>query len=204
MAIVLSMHEIMKVSTNCEGYIAVLMLIIPMVASQLPQLSTIPKMLGECAAISILMLGNTDKPDTKGLVPSSLVAIAMKMDQYSLYYTTQAPSVQIMNAVVTCQSLAVHVPRYSTTSVLVDYTCSGVACEQLPDNLQSVSYVHLFSFICENTTNVWVPGSINRTTTNSISNPVTSLYGLCSLCTNNSTLISITRFDSVTGCVGKF
>lgn len=184
---------------------------IQLAVSQLPLLAYIvsPRLLGECLTLAISHLGNTANPDTNGLVPRSLVTIAMARDQTSIFYTTEVPPVQIMRGVVTCQSSAAYVSRYNTISVLVDYTCRGIACEQQPNDIKTVRYVHLFSFVCDGEYTTWdyVPGYsiyVNRTTTNLISSPIITREGSCSLCSNDPTFIDTPRYDPVTACVGKF
>lgn len=180
--------------------------------SQLPQLSAItkPRLFGKCRSLEPFMLGEFQHPSRTGLVSYSLVAIARR-DQSQAYLTTQFPSVQIVSAVRTCQSRDVLIAEYNTASFLVSYTCKGIACEQPPDNVRIVSYVHLFSFVCQRNHQytVWnhVPGydvHINRTTTNSISNPTTTLSGSCALCTTDPIFYNNPHFDPVTGCIGEF
>lgn len=198
---------------NCSIPMLILWLWLLRALSQSPLLSTVtsPRPLGECAALDILTLGNFQKPHTSGLVPHTLVTVAMRKDPSSMFFTTQTPSVQMISAVITCQSLATSTTRYSTTSVLVHYSCRGVACEQQPNNIQTLSYVHLFSFVCEETVNLYtswdfIPGYsifVDRITTNSILNPVTSQSGSCSACINDPALSNNPRFRPPSGCIGK-
>lgn len=186
--------------------------LVPSTLLQTPQLSAVtsPQSLGECATFDNLMLGNLVEPRTSGLVSRSLLAVAMRKDPSSIYHTTVTPSVQIISAVVTCQSLAIFATRYSTSSVLVHYTCRGVACEQRQENIQTLSYVHLFSFVCEESVNLYttwdyVPGfsiSIDRITTNTISNPNIASNGSCAFCINDPLFVKNPRFRPTSGCLG--
>ena len=181
------------------------------VLAQLPELSVIarPGLFGRCTSLESSMLGDFHYPSTLGLVPHSLMAIARR-DQYSRYYTTELPSVRVMSAVRTCQSHDVSVSKYNTASFLISYSCRGIACNQPPGEVQNRTYVHLFSFICRNSNHYtswdFIPGfevHINRSTTNSISKPVTTLSGSCTLCTNDPAFNHNPQFDPVTGCICK-
>jgi hypothetical protein len=186
--------------------------LIPRTLLQTPLLSVVisPRSLGECAPLDLLMLGNQDLPTSSGLVSQSLLKVAMMRDQSSVYYTTTPPSVQILNAVVTCQSLALTARRYSTSSVLVHYTCSGVACHQISHSIQRLNYVHLFSFVCKESVNLYtgwdyVPGynvQIDRLTSNTISSASLAREGSCELCINYPSLIKHPRFHPASGCLG--
>lgn len=190
--------------------------LVPRTLLQTPQLSAVisPRSLGECATFDVLMLGNHEEPSTTGLVSRSLLAAAMRRHQSSLFHTTENPSVQIMSAVVTCQSLALPTTRYSTTSVLVRYTCRGIACEQRPTNIQTLTYVHLFSFVCEESVNLYttwdyVPGFrvfVDRITTNTIAHPNIAGNGSCASCINDPSLVELEnpRFNSASGCLGMY
>lgn len=189
------------------------LLSIPVAISQLPLLANVvsPRLLGECTPLAVSILGNTGNPGTNGLIPRSLVAIATARDRTSIYYTTKTPSVQIVRVAVTCQSSAPHISMYNTISVLVNYTCSGVACEQQPNSVRTIHYVHLFSFVCDSSNSqytLWdyVPGYsvyVNRTTNNLMSNPTIASEGSCSLCSNDPSFVDNPRFEPVTGCVGE-
>lgn len=163
-------------------------------------------MVGECLPLDPSLLGSQETPSDEGLVSSSLLSIASRRIQDSIYYTDQLPFVKITSAVRTCQSLAVTQSKKNTVTFLVDYTCSGVACEQLPESVATQRYVHLFSYVCQhqsNTYSSWDNFYINRNTTNSISNPVTTADGKCVYCTIDPGLNNNPRFDPVTGCFGK-
>ena len=179
------------------------------VFSQVPQLSnvTAPPFGEGCFTLKPSMLGNLNALTSSGLVAQSLLAVAMNRDQSSIYHTSQYPLVQIVDAVRTCESLAVFGHLYNTASFLVSYLCKGVACEQAAISTNSKAYIHLFSFVCERGPNLYrtwdfVPGYsvfVNRTTKNSISSPVTATSGQCTLCITGS---KEPGFDPVTGCLG--
>jgi hypothetical protein len=187
------------------------LLLIIRALSQIPELSTNarPWLFGRCTSLKRSLLGDFHHPSNSGLISHSLVTVAKK-NQSSIYYTTELPSVRVFHAVRTCQSHDVSLSKYNTASFLVSYTCRGVACEQPSDNIQATRYVHLFSFACHTTNRytTWdfIPGyevHIDRTTTNSISNPVATASGSCSLCSNDPALKSNPLFNLVTGCICK-
>lgn len=202
----------MPMVSNCTAMLILWLWLAVRALSQSPLFSTVssPRSLGECAALNILTLGKPQKPHTSGLVPYTLVTIAMRRDPFSPFFTTQTPFVQIISAVITCQSLASSTNKYSTTSVLVHYTCRGIACEQQSNNVQTLSYVHLFSFVCEETVNLYTSWDfilgysvfVDRITTNSISNPTISQSGSCAACVNDPALNHNPRFRPVSGCIG--
>lgn len=174
-----------------------------------PSVTARPGLFGRCASLESSMLGDFHYPSTSGLVPHSLMAIARR-DQSSRYYTIKLPLVQVLSAVHTCQSHDVSLSKYTSASFLVNYICSGIACKQPPDEVRNISYVHLFSFICQNSNQYasWdsLPGyevHINRSVTNSISKPVTAPSGSCTLCTNDPAFIYHPQFDPITGCICK-
>lgn len=205
---------------NCDlklsykGYLIVLLFLTPRIAYPGPLFSTvtIPPLIGNCVSLETSELGTLNIASTRGLVSKGLVTVAMRRDMSSVYHTSQRPLVRIVRAVRTCQSRAIDESWFNTASFLVSYTCSGIACEQLPDDVRTLSYVHLFSFVCQNGSNVYTTWDyvtgydihINRTTTNSVSNLVTTLDGSCVLCTNDPALDVNPRFDPITGCVGMF
>lgn len=179
----------------------------------MPLLSDVrsPIPLGECAEFNHSVLGNHEQPDTSGLVPRALLDVAMRRNPSEIFYTNILPVVQIKNSVVTCQSLSRNTSKYSTSSVLVEYICTGIACEQSPSELQNLTYVHLFSFVCDSGTNQYtfwdyVLGyqlHVDRITTNAILNTTISAEGSCTLCSNDPTLTKDPLFSEVSGCLSK-
>ena len=171
--------------------------------------------LGNCSSIESSVLGGLFTPSTSGLVPSTLLAIASRRDLTSGFRTDQPPAVQILGIVPICESFDVERFKFNTVTVLVRYTCIGVACEQLPQATRTLTYVHLFSFVCQDgaytTWDSIYPEynlHLNRTTTYSFTDPRVARNGSCALCTNDPEYFlqgdrDNSRYDPVTGCVGK-
>ena len=179
----------------------------------MPLLSVVRSLgsLGECAEFDSSALGNHKQPAKSGLVPRALLEVAMRRDPSAMLYTDTLPVVQIVDSVVTCQSLSHNTSTYSTSSVLVQYTCRGIACEQLSHDLRNLTYVHLFSFVCDSETNQYTYWDnilgfslhIDRMTPNAILHANVAAKGSCALCSNDPLFYKDFLFRPVLGCLGK-
>lgn len=165
---------------------------------------------GSCGHLEISQLGSFGEPSISGLVPSNLQYSAQERSEDDPFYTMDYPLVRINSAVITCESRSPMRTGYGTVSVIVEFTCIGVACEQT--QLQNRTYSHLFSFVCRPggtiyETQMSIDGfraSIYLDTTNSVSNTVTASDGSCVLCTNDISVQTDPRFQQETGCLGMY
>ena len=163
---------------------------------------------GSCGHLEISQLGSFGEPSISGLVPSNLQHSAQERSQGDPLYTMDYPLVRINSAVITCESRSTMRIGYGTVSVIVEFTCRGVACQQF--QVRNRTYSHLFSFVCRPggaiyETQMSIDGfraSINRDTTNSVSNTVTASDDSCMLCTNDISVQTDSRFQQETGCLG--
>lgn len=86
---------------------------------------------GQCPPVTIEELGDTNTPGTQGLVAASY-----RMDTHS---NSSSPLVQVFQMNVVCFGGATARGRYSTLSVVVNYSCEGEACgEEAGANLAQV------------------------------------------------------------------
>lgn len=176
-----------------------------------PQLSAQRSdLFGSCGHLEISQLGSFAEPSTSGLVPSNHQYSAQERVQDDPFYTMDYPFVRINSAVITCESRSPMRIGYGTVSVIVEFTCIGVACGQT--QLENTTYSHLFSFVCRPGVSIYeiqtsIDGfraSINQDTTNSVSNTITASDDSCMLCTNDISVQTDPRFQQETGCFGMF
>lgn len=184
--------------------------LIPMVVTQLPTFSSSSETLGNCVDIEsqLNLLGGQTQPSTDGLIPRNLLVVAQ--DDHSPsdeYYTTQRPEVVVHSAKITCGSdTPFRNNTFGTVSLLVNYSCRGVACQQRPSEVRSMLYLHQFAFVCETRSNSFTLYSqiagyaapVQRSTTNRIHDTVVADAGSCRRCGINPSPVA--NYDRLTGC----
>ena len=158
---------------------------------------------GSCGRFNLSLLGKSEAPSQLGLVAKNLHFFAP--------FNTPLPLIQIKRAIRTCESLSLSRNEYVTVTVLVWYTCTGIACGKASyEDGSSDVYMHLFSFAC-NSKNTYSTLDffaqhpfVNRSTTNS--GFTRSRPGSCTLCTVDPALQDHPNMSSkyypVTGCLG--
>ena len=109
--------------------------------------------LGACANLTsageVHQLGSQSEPSQEGLVAQALLEDAARTE----FATKTLPSVLILRFKTLCVSYA---PgrynqsdrKYTSTGVLVFFTCAGVACLQQSESIFTRTYQSLFSFVC--------------------------------------------------------
>lgn len=210
--------SIMHVNRMAVSFAIVLLIMrLCMALQQLPRESIIfPQTVGSCGRFQVSQLGNFATSSQQGLVPQNLQYLARTDNtEGSIFFTLNYPFVRIINAVHTCESQALSRNKYSTVSVIVEYYCRGIACVQLPSDLQDILYTHLFSFACKIDNSEYATLNhfarrpfINRSTTNTAAaNPRSTPAGLCMLCTVSPAVrdnpATGSRFNFTTGCLGN-
>lgn len=188
-------------------------LLIPVVVSQLPMYSTSTSSYttGNCAdpesQPSLLELGGRFLPTTDGLISQQLLVTAQ--DDYSPgndYYTMELPEVLILSSRITCKSDSpFRNDTFGSIALLVSYSCRGVACRQRSSEVQTLTYLHQFAFVCDAsmdsfTTYGQIGGysTVDRSTSNNIVDTTIADAGSCRRC--GITLLDFPDHDPVTGC----
>lgn len=138
--------------------------------------------------------GRTYTPEKRGLVVSQLLLEAQERAPEETIIPV--PTVLIQSMRVTCQAPTARTrsARYASTSVLVAYTCSGVACYNSIDSnpTNANNYIHFFYFQCGvgNTWQIYSQSRLSHIYHNHgldglLEAPLASdAPGLCSVCAN--------------------
>jgi hypothetical protein len=104
---------------------------------------------GSCEPFQLPQLGSFTEATEQGLVAQNLQFLAHNdFAKSSTLYTMESPRVQIIQASILCSSRAIVRNRFSTVTIRVQYTCTGVACGQEPSDVREREYTHLFAFAC--------------------------------------------------------
>ncbi len=146
-----------------------------------------------------------------------LVALSLKL-HYAAGLNFPGPIVEIFSVVTTCRSSTrFRNDRFSTTTVLVDYSCANFLCLEGLEVISSPRrFIRQFAFVCQgngfrayDTLNVnTLPAVVDVFPTNPIYGATRiAPYGTCRLCAiippGNRGSLS-TGYDPVTGCVSKY
>ena len=150
-----------------------------------------------------------------GIVAHYLRAVAMSLSRDNEFYTDSVPFVRIFRVRQTCASKFVYVTGGNQTfAALIEYSCRGVACRQRANETRTMTYQHLFSFVCM----VYSPGGpglvtqlprlryvlyVDRNPNNSIVTTVTAPSGSCELCRVLPPNLRNENYDPATGCNSK-
>ena len=94
-------------------------------------------------------LGTSSKAETRGALATYLRTEARALSRDNEFYTNSRPEVQIIAVKQTCASRYAYVRGGNQTfAALIKYTCRGVACRQRANETRTLTYQHLFSFVC--------------------------------------------------------
>ena len=159
-------------------------------------------------------VGTSSRAETRGALAKSLRAVARTLSRNNEFYTDSLPQVRIVTVKQICASRYAYDRGNQTFAALIKYTCRGVACRQRANETRTLTYQHLFSFVCLRYTSK--PGLItqlprlsrhkiyvDRRPQNSIVTTKTAPFGSCELCRVLPPNLWHDDYDPATGCNSK-
>lgn len=190
-------------------------LLLPLAPFVVPQaliesLIVLPNQFGNCDPIDEIIL-ETGSGGDPGLVASNLLAISSQYDPSDSRYSNTLLNILVLSFQIICESRSPIENKVATTTVHVTYICLGFDCP-----LVTITPKGYFSFFCDPDTNRFmnqgeVLNEFSSQYYGSLTfSPTPETYGSCRLCAiddpyiYNSPTIGSSRYDSATGCVGKY